>query len=193
MKTPFDSIEMYLRAKDLNRPHLMAQAFTGDAVLQMEVRQGGISFPPMAQGREAITDTLVRNFGSVYENIYTFCLAEPPAAAAAAAAVTDFDCHWLVVMTEKQSRAVRVGCGVYQWRFDTGNQLVRELRIVIEAMHTLPAAATEPVLDWASALPSPWCSLHDALAAAPAIAEVRSVLDLLAGMLVSAPADTALA
>ena len=182
MHTPTDTIEMYLRAKDGNRPHLIAQAFAGGALLQMEMRQGGMVFPPSAQGREAIAETLVRNFGRSYENVYTFCLAEPPAPDSA-----DFHCHWLVAMTEKDSRAVRLGCGQYHWRFAPGNRLAQELRIVIEAMQTLPPADILPVMAWAVALGGPWCSMEQALATAPPIPAVRQVLQRLA----SASAATA--
>ncbi len=54
MPTPADSILNYLRAKDGNRPHLLARAFTADAELYMTVRAGNISFPPVANGRDAI-------------------------------------------------------------------------------------------------------------------------------------------
>ena len=175
MHTPAHTIEMYLRAKDLNRPHLMEHAFTDAALLQMEVRQGGMNFPPRTEGREAIADTLVRNFGRIYDNVYTFCLAEAPDADC-----SSFDCSWLVVMTEKDSRAARVGCGQYRWRFAADNRLAQELQIVIEAMHTLPAADAPALMAWAGALDGPWCPLQQALATAPSITAVQSVMQMLA-------------
>lgn len=175
MHTPQHSVETYLRAKDGNRPHLIAQAFAGGALLQMEMRQGGMVFPPSAQGREAIAETLVRNFNRSFENVYTFCLADPPAPDSA-----DFHCDWLVAMTEKDSRAVRVGCGQYHWRFAPGNRLAQELRIVIEAMHTLPPVDILPVMAWAAALGWPWCPRAHALASAPPIPVVRELLQRLA-------------
>jgi hypothetical protein len=175
MHSPRDTIEMYLRAKDFNRPHLIAQAFAGGALLQMEVRQGGMDFPPVAQGREAIAETLVRSFGRRHENVYTFCLAEPPAPDSA-----QFHCPWLVAMTEKDSRAVRVGCGFYHWRFAPGNRLAQELRIVIDTMQTLPPADVLPVMAWVASLGGPWCPVERALATAPPIPLVRSALQLLA-------------
>jgi len=88
MKTPSESIAAYLHAKDGNRPHLLAQAFTDDAMLQMAVHTGAISFPPVSRGRETIGEVLVRRFGQSYENVYTFCPASPPEAGAQVFAVT---------------------------------------------------------------------------------------------------------
>lgn len=162
MHTPSDTIEMYLRAKDLNRPHLIAQAFAGGALLQMEMRQGDGQALACTLGREAIAETLVRNFGRAYENAYTFCLTEPPAPACA-----DFHCLWLSAMTAKDNRAVCVAGGQYHWRFAPGNRLAQELRIVIDTMQTLPPADILPVMAWAASLAGPWCPVERALATAP--------------------------
>lgn len=175
MHTPSDTIEMYLRAKDLNRPHLIAQAFAGGALLQMEMRQGDEQAPACTLGREAIAETLVRNFGRAYENAYTFCLTEPPAPACA-----DFHCLWLSAMTAKENRAVCVAGGQYQWRFAPGNRLAQELRIVIDTMQTLPPADILPVMAWAASLASPWCPVERALATAPPIPAVWQVMQRLA-------------
>ncbi|GGB86608.1 hypothetical protein GCM10011352_10630 [Marinobacterium zhoushanense] len=162
MPTPADAITAYLHAKDGNRPHLMRRAFGADAKLEMQVNTGSISFPPLSEGREAISEVLVRRFGQTYENVYTFCLAEPPVERR-----ETFACDWLVVMTEKESRAVRVGCGRYDWCFSSESGLVEQLRITIDVMQTLPPEWAENLTDWASALPYPWCSVEMAKAAAP--------------------------
>lgn len=78
MRTPAAVIHAYLRAKDGNRPYLMAKAFSPHALLSMQMRTSAIAFPPLSQGREAITNVLVRRFGECYDNVYTFCLAPPP-------------------------------------------------------------------------------------------------------------------
>ena len=62
-------IETYFNAKDGNRPHLMRRAFHEHAVVEMSVRTQAISFPPWLNGCDAITDTLVRQFGQTYENV----------------------------------------------------------------------------------------------------------------------------
>jgi len=89
------SIETYIRAKDGNRPFLIADAFTVDAELTMQVNTSEISFPATVQGAKAISDVLVSEFAQRYENVYTFCIGAPPAAEAA------FSCDWLVCMSEK--------------------------------------------------------------------------------------------
>jgi hypothetical protein len=170
--TPADSIVAYLRAKDGNRPHLMAQAFTETASLAMTVSAGAIDFPPAANGRDAITEILVRRFGQTYENVYTLCLASPPQDEEDA-----FSCDWLVAMSEKDSRAVRVGCGRYDWQFAPDSRLVERLSVTIETMQTLPPGDVDAVMDWVSALPWPWCPAARALRSAPGLRGLRVVLE----------------
>jgi hypothetical protein len=171
MKTPSASIAAYLHAKDGNRPHLLAQAFTDDALLQVTVHTGAISFPPVSRGRDAIGEVLVRHFGQSYENVYTFCLGLPPEADAQV-----FCCDWLVAMTEKDSRAVRVGCGRYDWCFSPPSYLAESLSITIASMQTLPASHTDEVMDWVAGLPYPWCPASTALRGAPDIQHLAPVL-----------------
>eukprot|EP01038_Epipyxis_sp_PR26KG_P019164 gene19164-27145_t len=113
--------------------------FAGGALLQMEMRQGDGQALACTLGREAIAETLVRNFGRAYENAYTFCLTDPPAPVC-----TDFHCLWLSAMTAKDNRAVCVTGGQYHWRFAPGNRLAQELRIVVDTMQTLPPADILP-------------------------------------------------
>mgnify|MGYP000022790247 CR=1 FL=1 len=171
MTTPADLIGTYIRAKDENRPHLMAGAFAADALLTMDVRTDAISFPSQASGRDAISRVLVQDFAKTYENVYTFCLTEPPQRIA-----TDFSCDWLVGMSVKADGAVRVGCGRYDWRFEPDPpNLVSELRITIEAMQMLPAAALEVVMPWLSSMPYPWCDAERMRAAMPEIEALATV------------------
>jgi hypothetical protein len=174
MLSPADVIHRYLMAKDGNRPHLMAGAFSEDATLAMQVNTSGIAFPPLSCGREAIADVLVRRFGQSYENVYTFCLAPPPRQA-----VSEFSCAWLVAMTDKAGGNVRVGCGRYDWRFEAGTGLAEHLAITVEMMRILPPAALEPVMQWAASLPYPWCATGTAAARAGAVVGVAAVLDWL--------------
>jgi hypothetical protein len=162
-----DSIASYITAKDHNRPHEMVQAFAPDAQLVMAVKTDAISFPPHCHGRDAITDTLVRRFAQSYENVYTLCLAHKPDIQTSA-----FSCDWLVVMTEKESRSVRVGCGRYDWRFAAGSHWVEHLTITIEAMHSLSPSCHNSVMSWVSHLPYPWCPVPTALATCPQIDEL---------------------
>src|SRR5690606_1361432 len=105
----------YLHAKDENRPVYMTRAFARDAVLKMTLRTQAIAFPPEAHGLDAITETLVRTFGHTYENVFTFYLAHP----GEAATLDAYACDWFVGMTERSSGQVRVGCGRYDWEFQT--------------------------------------------------------------------------
>ena len=49
-------------AKDEDRPHLLAQVFTPEAVLEMNAKTTMISFPQMSKGLAAITDLRDVNF-----------------------------------------------------------------------------------------------------------------------------------
>ncbi|WP_431097554.1 hypothetical protein [Polaromonas aquatica] len=171
MTTPSGSIAAYLHAKDGNRPHLLAQAFTDDAMLQVTVHTGAISFPPVSRGRDAIGDVLVRRFGQTFENVYTFCLGSPPGVDTQV-----FCCDWLVVMTEKDSRVVRVGCGRYDWCFSPPSCLAESLSITIATMQALPASHMDEVMDWVAGLPYPWCPVSTALRGAPDIQHLTPVL-----------------
>jgi len=170
------AVTAYLRAKDHNRPHLMRQAFAPDARLEMVVHAGTISFPSSAQGIEAITEVLVRQFARSFENVHTLCIGAPPTQDA-----PHYSCQWLVGMSEKDSRAVRVGCGRYDWVFDSSPpRLARQLTITIEQMHSLAPEQLAPLMAWFSNLPAPWCAAPELMTGAPAIDSLGTVIDWLA-------------
>lgn len=168
LSPPARAMAAYFAAKDNNRPHRMAEAFTEDARLQMDVRTTAISFPPVTQGRDAISEVLVREFNQRYEDIYSVCIGEPPGADA-----SEYACAWMVAMADRQSRQLRVGCGRYDWVFAPADGRVGELRIHIACMVLLAPQAQPMVMNWASALPTPWCRLAQVLDAAPALAELQ--------------------
>ena len=164
-------LRTYFRAKDQNRPHLMASAFSEVATLEMVVNTGTIAFPPISQGLAAITDVLVRRFAHTYENVYSFYLQRPPPAA------SSFACDWLVGMSEKASGTPRVGCGRYDWTFaQEAPCLVNRLVITIEAMPLLAGADLLPIMAWLTALPYPWCTPSAVVGGAPSIAALEPVL-----------------
>ena len=127
-------LRMYFRTNDENRPHLLAQVFSEAARLETIVKTGGIAFPPVVTGLAAITESLVRNFGRTYENVYSFYLARPQPGAHP----DTFSCDWLVAMSAKDDGRVRVGCGHYDWHFPSdAPRLADHLMITIEAMPVL--------------------------------------------------------
>jgi hypothetical protein len=165
----------YFRAKDGNRPHLLARVFTADAHLEVRNATAAIAFPALARGRDAIADILVRNFGRDNENVYSFYLSRAPAGA-----VEKFSCKWLVGMTEKSSRSVRVGCGSYDWTL-SGHPLpcASSLVISIDVMQVLSHMEEDRVMAWLEGLPSPWCSASAAASSAPGLEGLKPVLDYL--------------
>lgn len=164
------SIETYIRAKDGNRPNLIADAFASDATLDMTLETSEIAFPSRTEGADAIARVLVSEFAQRYENVYTLCMGAAPEVGAT------FDCDWLVCMSEKVSGAARVGFGRYAWRAADGTGRIAALHIVIEAMHTLPAQWSAEILGWVSKRPYPWCPREALTVDAPAFEPVQAVL-----------------
>jgi hypothetical protein len=149
--SPEQLLRTYFRAKDENRPYLLADVFANDARLEVNDRSGQIGFPGVTVGLDGIADVLVRHSNQTYENIRSYYLDRPKHAAEA------FTCDWLVGMTEKAARNVRVGCGQYEWTFAGYPELrVTRLVITIEQMMVLaPAYATE-VMRSLRCLDYPW-------------------------------------
>jgi hypothetical protein len=177
MKSPAESIRAYIRAKDQNRPYLMRRAFSEAATLNMIVKTGAIAFPPFSKGIQVITEVLVRRFAEAYENVFTFCLGDPPRQDAGS-----YTCKWMVGMSEKGTGAVRAGCGRYDWLFGAHEPfLTRELTITIEFMQILPSETLEPIMNWLSGLPYPWCPVQTAVASAPGVEGLDVILGYLCG------------
>lgn len=175
MRSARQIIETYILAKDGNRPFLMGNVFVEDAVLEMAVTGGTIAFPPRSFGLESISNTLVREFARTYENVHTFCLTSAPSHHAGT-----FSCDWLVGMSEKENRNVRVGCGRYDWHFHSSAHKAARLNITIQVMESLAAAAIIPIMSWLSTLPYPWCPAGLVLAKVPDLPELRSIRQHLA-------------
>jgi len=166
----------YFRGKDENRPRYIERAFAPNATLDMALRTEAIAFPARTQGNAAIADVLARDFGRRYDNVHTYAMARP----GRDAVLSDYCCDWLVVMTEKDSGQVRVGCGGYDWRFEAEPpHRVCALTITIETMLTLPASSRDIVYAWVDDLPYPWCDPVTAVHNAPAIEALRPALDYL--------------
>jgi hypothetical protein len=165
-------LRTYFHAKDENRPHLLDSVFSPHARLEIVSHADTIALPALSTGREAISDVLVRRFGQTYENVYSFYLRRPPTSA------ERFSCNWLVAMSEKDARNVRVGCGRYDWQFEgEAPHLAARLLITVEAMQVLPPTALGPVLCWVRQLSYPWSSAQDALESAPGIEALSPVLE----------------
>jgi hypothetical protein len=165
----------YFRAKDGNRPHLLERVFCTDAQLEVKNATTAIEFPAVTRGREAIADVLVRNFGRDNENVYSLYLSDPPSEA-----VEKFSCHWLVGMTEKSSKSVRVGCGTYVWTLNYRPvPCATSLVISIELMQVLPPQDAGQVMAWLERLSYPWASAPSVVSTAPLIEGLKPVIDYL--------------
>ncbi len=173
MPTPSDAISTYIHAKDGNRPYLMRRAFAETVALEMVVKTDAISFPASAKGLDAITRILVHRFAREFENVYTFCLASP-----APPDVRRFSCDWLVGMSSREGGVIRVGCGRYDWFFESISQgLVEKLKINIERMQVLPPEHLDPVMSWLADLPYPWCPVSAATKGMPKLPALAAIAD----------------
>jgi hypothetical protein len=172
--SPGTVLRNYFHAKDENRPHLLKDVFSADADLEVVNSTTSIAFPAVTHGREAITEVLVRRFAQTYENIYSYYLSNPPEQA------PQFSCGWLVGMTERDTKNVRVGCGRYDWTFQAEvPYLASRLVITIEAMQVLPPSHFEPVFEWLGRLSYPWSSVADVASHAPSFEPLAPVLQCL--------------
>jgi hypothetical protein len=165
-------VEAYIRGKDGNRPDVAAQAFASDARLTVRNVTAAVEFPAVTEGRDAIVDVLVTQFGKRYANVRTFCLARP------APEATTFACDWLVGMTGRDDGSVRVGSGRYDWALDAApTGCASELVITIDAMEVLPPALAPAILSWTMrSLTYPWSSAVEISDTAPAIEQLAPVL-----------------
>jgi hypothetical protein len=164
----------YFHAKDENRPYMLSDVFSAKAELRVNNNAANITFPAVTHGREAIGEVLVRRFAQTYENIYSFYMARPPSEA------TQFSCDWLVGMSEKDSENVRVGCGRYDWTFETESpHLASHLAITIEAMQVLPPSQFAPIFAWLKQLNYPWSSAAAVRKIAPSVEMLAPVLQYL--------------
>jgi len=154
-------VRTYIRAKDWNRPHLASRVFSPTAVVEMVVKTDAIAFDPTAHGPEEIAEMLVRRFSQQHDNVYTFCLCEPPPPVA-----LRLDCGWLVMMSDKQTRELRAGFGRYAWEWRPDVEpLISRLKITIERMDRFDPALCSAAFEWAERLPYPWCPVGRAVGA----------------------------
>jgi hypothetical protein len=121
-----------------------------------------------------VSDVLVRDFATKYENVYTFCLAKPVPDSG-----RSFSCPWLVGMSTKADNSVRVGCGTYDWRFDASGK-VEELSIQIEKMEVLTPDTRSAVMSWLAGIDYPWCTPRGVLDVMPQLDALKPVRDYLA-------------
>ncbi|GGJ98063.1 hypothetical protein [Pseudomonas matsuisoli] len=165
------AVHSYICAKDNNRPHLINQAFEPDAVLEMALETRNIDFPSHTEGRDAIAELLVRRFGQTHENVYTFCIGQRPSAAA-----LTYNCKWMVAMSDKVSKEIKVGCGRYEWAFNLHSGLAKRLRITIVHMEILPPEHLQDVMNWVSSVQHPWCAAQVLASKGPNLDQIAPIV-----------------
>jgi hypothetical protein len=169
--SPFEAVSTYFYAKDGNRPFLMRRAFAADVQLQMIVNTEAISFPSSADGVAAVEEILSRRFAEDFENVYTFCLAQPTDANR-----HHFPCHWLVGMSGRNNGPIRIGSGRYDWYFTSDEKcLVKKLIITIDVMQIFPPQELDRIMVWITSLPYPWCTPDMSLDSMPRIEGMETV------------------
>lgn len=126
MNTSKHLLEAYLEAKDLNRPYLILECYTPNAILTYSIATDTISFPAKVLGADAIAQTLVRNFRQKFDRCKTYYVCD---SIVDRGHRIDF-MPWLVIMREASNSALRVGKGYYRWQFESD-----ETRMRVSAMH----------------------------------------------------------
>lgn len=129
------ALEAYIDAKDNTRPQRMADAFRADAELTVSLATQAIAFPARTVGIDAITRTLVTDFGATYTQCRTYYVCD--SLTLRDGAIDSLP--WLVVMREPAAGALRVGHGVYRWNFDH-TAAVSHFHIHIARMDVVPDA-----------------------------------------------------
>ena len=163
-------ISLYLRSKDENKPHLIPSVFSSDAVLSMNLKTNNIFFPATTVGVKNIEKVLIRDFSENYENVYTFCFTD-----SIQNEKNQLFCNWLVGMSDKKSKKVRVGWGKYQWEFtNEKNPLVLNFTIEIEDMVILEANLMPKIMNWLNNASYPWCDKKQLLQSMPNIKSLHS-------------------
>ena len=157
-------LERYVAAKDGNRPQLMDEIYAPDAVLTYSIATDSISFPARTVGLEAITRTLVVEFGQRFTRCRTYYIVDDPPGSDASIPFIP----WLVLMREEARSCTRVGRGFYAWTFEragTGPLHVKAMHIHIDRMDLVDDADGQLLATLQSPLPYPWlqpATLHDA-------------------------------
>ena len=173
-------LERYVAAKDGNRPQLMAQIYAHDAVLTYSIATDSISFPARTEGLEAITRTLVVEFGQRFTRCRTYYVVDQPPVSDASIPFI----RWLVLMREGTRRCARVGKGFYSWTFDRsglGPLCVTAMHIHIERMDLVPDTDGDILALLQSPLPYPWLEpvkLYDAFSRSDALGDFKQPVAL---------------
>ena len=154
MNTPKNLLEAYLEAKDLNRPSVILECYTPNAVLTYSIATDTISFPAKVTGADAIAQTLVRDFRKNFDRCKTYYVCD---SIVDRALPIDF-VPWLVIMREASNSALRVGKGYYRWQFESDETKMRvcAMHIHIERMDSIEDRDGNTLHALQSALPYPW-------------------------------------
>ena len=154
MNTPKDLLEAYLQAKDLNRPSVILDCYTPDAVLTYSIATDTISFPAKVLGADAIAQTLVRDFRKNFDCCKTYYVCD---SIAHDVQRIDF-MPWLVIMRQVSNTALRLGKGCYRWRFERDETRMRvcAMHIHIERMDIIEDRDGNKLHALHAALPYPW-------------------------------------
>jgi len=152
-----DALNRYIDGKDNNRPAVLKALYCSDAVLAFSLDDQSMSFPTRVEGAQEIAKVLSGDFNQRYQRVKTWYLTQP--VADGTDQVTEQP--WLVMMQEKASGDIRIGCGFYNWRFETNcNPLqVSAHHIHIHTMLSFPSTRESWLIELQQSLAYPWSSV----------------------------------
>jgi hypothetical protein len=154
MNTSKDLLEAYLQAKDRNRPAVIIDCYTPDAVLTYSIATDTIAFPAKVIGSAAIAQTLVRDFRKNFDCCKTYYVCDSLTQNA-----HDINfLPWLVIMRQVSTAALRLGKGWYRWGIKSSRAGLRvcAMHIHIERMDIIEDADGDRLHALQDALPYPW-------------------------------------
>ena len=165
-------ISRYIHAKDSNKPHLMNKTFSDSAELDMVVKTEAITFPQKTFGQTSITDLLVKEFNLNYHNVYTFCVNN-----SINKNQQQLSNLWLVAMTDSKTNFHKVGCGRYDWSFNSQKEIkeISKLIITIEHMEIFDAQLENTIFNELAQCSYPWIDNGELLRALPSLPRLGAI------------------
>ena len=155
------ALDLYIRAKDQNRPFLLTEAFVDQARFDLQLSED-IEFGRRAAGQrpETVAET-VAVIGAQFLDVFTTTVTESVVDASNSLA-----CHWLAGLVGREEEQLFVNWGRYLFSFGPESR-VRRLQVSFDGGTVLPAGSQAQTLSWLSQLPSPLCSAKELLTGIP--------------------------
>ena len=174
-----DILEKYILGKDKDRFDILETIYESGAKVTFEINSAAISFPSEIVGNKEIAKVLSSDFNKKFDHVKTYCLSrEFPFVAEG----TILKQKWLVLMREKASNRICVGCGFYGWHFTTkpnSPDQIKHHHISIHDMLNLSDWSLSSLLDLQMRFSYPWLEQDNAIEVLEGYRELKTITDYL--------------